>query len=727
MKVKHTNIDEFVQAVAEQYNEKSTVRTSNRQKSYFLKVGAGFDIETTNVEESKTAYMYIWMFTVGEHTINGRTWAEFRELLKKLNKVLSKKGAHLLVYIANESFEFSFLRNRFQFDDVFMFSEREPLFAIYKHFEFRDCLKLTGGSLKSLARNYCQTQKLDGYDYEKPRNSKTPLTERELQYCDNDAIICAEFGDYVFNTYNYKIPLTQTGIIRQEVKDMAFGGDKDKRKAVYRKIKELFPKSYEVYNAIMKYLFRGGYTHANAFYTGKVLDNTFGFDFDSSYPAVMQHFQYPMTPFKRTELKVIDGKIEDKIFDQSKAYYFVAVFKNIERTTFHTIEQAAKLIEPGVNVVLDNGRIAKADEIKVMLTEQDYYTYLDFYEWEDMEIRSAYVSDKAPLPDYVLKPMQNAYKGKLQMKKKCKAYEAEHGKESFELNLELLITKQKLNSSYGMMVTRLAIENYIFTPITENTGIRYNWSGQPAQNRPVSTIEKHVDASPENYQSLISEQFLSPFWGIWVTAYARRQLLRAVKWLENAGCHVYYCDTDSLYLEKTQTAIDVIARYNSYIFKQNEELEPEFKKMGTFDEIREDTCTFKTLGAKRYIKWFENDEIVTVAGMRHGTYQSLIVLDEKPCCEYHETADGKYISKEDFFECFEDGIMLDAEESLKLTTRYNDAPHDDEVTDEFGNTEIMHEESSVCLYKIPFKMKVSDLYACYTRQLQNDERIEFSA
>jgi len=56
------------------------------------------------------------------------------------------------------------------------------------------------------------------------------------------------------------------------------------------------------------------------------------------------------------------------------------------------------------------------------------------------------------------------------------------------------------------------------------------------------------------------------------------------------------------------------------------------------------------------------------------------------------------------------GFGLDYTDSNKKTTIYHDTMHSDIVTDEFGNTEVMTELSSVSIVPIQFSMTINDLF-----------------
>ena len=241
----------------------------------------GFDIETTNIIESdsKLAFMYHWQFIFADdktaHLFTGRTWAAFLKLVEELEKFYSlSEDKRIIVWVANLGFEFSFIRRYFDFnnEDFFARELRHPMKARTGGFEFHEALTISGGSLAQLAKDYTTTQKLKGdLDYSIRRNSKTPLTPEEKEYCYNDVLILAEWSKYIFDNYiipDSRIPLTKTGILRSECRlaaeeQLGTGG-----MIKYRQlIKEAFPdeKQYETW---FRWLFRGGYVHSNILQTG---------------------------------------------------------------------------------------------------------------------------------------------------------------------------------------------------------------------------------------------------------------------------------------------------------------------------------------------------------------------------------------------------------------------------------------------------------------------------
>lgn len=163
-----------------------------------------FDIETTScilfngqfypavyydklTEEEKEScksfgFMYIWQFGINENVYFGRTWEELKEFLNKIDKLNNKKK---ICYTHNLSFEFQFMRNIFEFENVFARKQRHVLKFNLKdlNFEFRCSLMLSNVKLSKLAEIYqLPVTKLVGdLDYNVIRTSKTKMTMRELR------------------------------------------------------------------------------------------------------------------------------------------------------------------------------------------------------------------------------------------------------------------------------------------------------------------------------------------------------------------------------------------------------------------------------------------------------------------------------------------------------------------------------------------------------------------
>lgn len=647
---------------------------NQKLRTYYTNLRMGFDIETTTLS-NHNAYMYVWQFSINEFIFIGRTWDEFNKFLEDLelliidNKYSKSKKCKAIIWVANLGFEFQFIRKRLKISKLFAKREREPLyFTANDVFEFRDCLAISGGSLETLANTFTKTKKLSGdLDYKKIRNNKTPLTLKETKYIINDVKILSEWAEYIFENYvryKHQLPLTKTGIIRNRIKSNIDD-------TVYKKVKYLFPNE-ESYDFLMKYLFRGGYTHANAYLTDLTLNNVFGIDFKSSYPYVMTHFKYPMSVFK--QVKNPSFVTIEKFNDRNKyAYIVILELYDVNSITNHSIESKNKCIKLSDDAFIDNGRVRKCSHMRVCLTNYDYEIYKKFYTWSNeskvIQFTWCYVS---PLPNYLLNELHGCYLKKEELKSK-----------GLDDSVEYKLAKSDTNSNYGMCVTRIKSDKITY--------INNEWSRE----------------NGKPYLKLIEKQFLSPFWGIWITSIARWNLLRFLS-LDKIGNDGIYSDTDSIYSLHYEKYKNVIDEYNKEIINKNKEYfstrveNPEyFYKLGCF-ELDPINTKFKTLGAKRYIKTYfdseKNKEVtkVTIAG-----------LPKKALLKYCENENI------DIYEYFQNDMSLDIEVSLKNAHTYNDNEHCDYV-----DGILMHEYSSCGIYQTTFKLTLAEVYLKYLEECE---------
>lgn len=650
---------------------KFTTIGKGKYKYKYLELHCAFDIETTTLVEEKRAYMYIWQFQINEVTIIGRTMLQFIELLDQIKKRLYVPGVRLIVWVANLGFEFQFIRKYFEISEMFAKKKREPLkFLLNGFFEFHDALAISGGSLEQLAKDFTQTKKLVGdLDYTIMRNYKTILSEKELDYCINDVVILKEFSEYIWKKFikeeNF-LPLTKTGILRKEVKDKA----KEYANSIgisfthlQEYVKSLFPKSEGIYTFYMEFLFRGGYVHGNIKYSNEIIKNCkiLGVDFISSYPAVMLQEYYPITPFKLVEY--------DEKYLKTHCCILYCVFKNIKTKTTHTIESKSKIIKYK-NAIFDNGRLYKAEYIYVCLTELDYLNYCEFYEWDDKKSKviNCFISKKGLLPRYLLDVLVKHYIDKDNLKE-----------QGLKDTTDYALCKSLVNSAFGLTVTRLTFNDVSYDNL--------KWGLSP---------------SKKTYYEMISNQVLSPFFGIWICAHARRRELHTLKLLKN----VAYSDTDShkvIGFDK----IYIIKEYNKSIIRKNHKVceyygydKKHLLKIGTFD-LESLIYKFKTLGCKRYL-YSDNN----------GLHQTISGLNKKSLELYCKD------NNLDAFEFFNDKMYIPTDYTFKLSSTYND-----EYTSDFINGEKMAQFSSVALTPVDFTLKLDPDYIALIQKLyERNER-----
>lgn len=659
----------------------SSVGRGKKARTYY-RLYCCFDIETYTSTETNNGYMYIWQFGISTdienmYVIKGRTWNEFVALLEYLQDGCILDNNHrLLIFVANLGYEFQFMRKHINVTDYFFKEKYKPLKITHNDcIDFHDILPVSGGSLAYVGKTFCNTQKcVNDLDYSIPRNSKTILDNKELSYCDNDVLIGCEWAMYYFKQYidggcGYNIaPLTIQSVIRKELKDNAvkwFEENGGNPKNIGLAISSCFP-SEQTYHYLMKWCFRGGYTHGNIAHIGELLtykDNIVSFDFTSAYPSVMEHCYYP----SRFYLKRNVTKKEYHELIKTKCVIATIKFKNVKPKTQHSIESKSKCITL-VNPIIDNGRVRFADEMTVCITELDYRIYCKYYEFDnDFEIINCLVANRMKLPDYVLKPMEKYYTLKAKLKKQDLKYDVE---------------KAICNSFYGVMVTRQQLQNVTYT------------------NNEYGTTNNSC------YDELIKSQVLLPQWGIYICSHNRYNLLSVLHQLGNDGL---YCDTDSIKCINAWNHLDIFNQYNKRIEKINKEMCKKrcldyeiYKDLGQFD-FEGKLYYLKYLGAKRYIyTTIKNGKLVDIQTIA-GLPKNILVKRSK--------------SRIELYNIFHDDMEVC--DTGKLYSYYNDEYASEYITDTQGNTVLMKELSNIGLVPCDFHMSLDENWLEYFIEYQN--------
>lgn len=646
-----------------------------RNKSEYYNIPMGFDIETTTLYESQTAYMYIWQFGYimdgVQYVVKGRTWDEFDFFIRELSDMVGKK--RVILRIQNTSYEFGFLRGRYANDitEVFAKEKDNPIkFVLLGNIEVRDTLSLTHMSLAQIAKNYTTTQKLKGdLDYSIHRNNTTPLTEQEECYCDNDVIILCEFHSTIMRLWyrDEQIPLTQTGILRHEVKERAYQSIMDKCRCSRSKAKKimgaemlkLYP-SEKLYHFLMTWVFQGGLTHAQYRMCDEILYNLDSFDYTSDYPAKMLHQSRCYYPAKFHAI-LHDVSIDEYLsLCRDKCAIACIKFEHINATTGHSLISMSKCIDISSMRVIDNGRVKYADSITIGCTELDFAYLSKFYTWKKCTIDMCWIADRMVLPEYLLQPIINNYGSKAKKKKEGENYANE---------------KSVVNSAYGLTVQR-QIES------------EWDW---------IDGVFEMTDAS--DYEEQVKQSVLLPQWGLYVTSWARHDLAMLIyncnPTNKKDGTQIAYYDTDSVKGIFDETALQYIDKWNADTEKLNKEMCAKrgldyelFADLGCLDceTSKGKYIKFKTMGAKRYLYTTIDNGVETL----HQTIAGL-PKDILPSM-YHDNIIGA-------FDAFTDNMEI--LESNKLRKVVNLAHHE-----EYVDGVLMHEESSIALVPTTFKMSM---------------------
>ncbi len=396
------------------------VKKHGKENPKYLDISVSFDTETTStyIKDKKIAFMYVWQFGINGYYCYGRTWTDFIKLLMRLQSYgkLSEEK-RLIIYIHNLSFEFQFFRKYIPWVDIFAKEEREPMKALSAFgIEFRDSLILSGYKLENVAKNLIShkiPKMIGDLDYSLIRNSKTEFTEKEKGYMLNDVRILIAYIDEQREQYGdiAHIPLTNTGRVRELVRQKCFGNDY-KSRMKYLSAMQNLTLTVDDYKEL-KQAFAGGFTHANPLHVGKTLHNVQSIDFTSSYPTVMISEQYPNSSAQDYEFK--NFQEFEKLLD-TKLVIFEVEFKNIVSSVDFDNYISKSRCYDYYGLVENNGRVFSADTLKTTITNVDFDIIRQVYTWEDIKIRHVKWFYKHYLPKPIIKSIIELYQKKTTLK-----------------------------------------------------------------------------------------------------------------------------------------------------------------------------------------------------------------------------------------------------------------------------------------------------------------------
>ena len=688
--MKWPNISQYpnkVKEILESIEDVSFIRTN--KKINYLNLPISFDIETSSFSdylENKTAIMYVWSMDINGISLFGRTWIDWLKFLDRLCEHLNIDiDNRMVIYVHNLAYEFQFIRKLFEWVKVFAVDTRKPVYAVCsKGIEFRCSYLLSGYSLEKLSSQLKthKVRKLVGnLDYKLIRHSETPLTDEEIEYCINDVkVVTAYIAERIdLDGDITRIPLTKTGYVRRYCKDSVLGKGKRKDRVYKKFIKSLTLSSDEYMQ--LKRAFQGGYTHANPFYSAKIMSDVSSFDFGSSYPAVMVSEQFPMSSCELVDIKDV------KTFDDSIKLYcclFDVRIEGLQSRYYYDSYISISRVWGDVNCVVNNGRIVSADKIYTTITEQDFLIISYMYTWDSLSVANFRRYKKAYLPNKFVESILDLYQRKTLLK----------GVEGREYDYAR--SKEMINSAYGMIVTDICRD--------ENT-YENEW-----------VVNKANITDEISKYNTSQSRFLFYPWGVWVTAYARRNLFTGIISIND---DYIYSDTDSLKILNKDNHIHYIEEYNEKIKSKvynaltyqgidiskafPKTLEGVSKPIGIW-EYEGTYKRFKTLGAKRYLVETDNGYQLTVSG-----------LQKKAAINYMLN------NSDNVFEFFNDDMYIPKGHTGKMIHTYIDEEREGYIKDYLGTLSKYSEKSGVHLDEADYSLKIGHEYADYLMSIKLKE------
>lgn len=597
---------------------------NNKNRRRYCTCVCAFDIETTRIVEIEQSILCTWQVCIEDCAVYGRSWEEYKHFLYYLTEGLPD-DFYFIFFVHNLGYEFYFLSGVFPFnyEDVFFIKSREVLLARTGNIEYRCSYQLTQMKLE-LFTDWMdvENKKAKEYDYEKFRMPWDILSKKEETYILNDVVGLVQSLKkfmYINEDTLQTLPLTNTGFVRRDFR-------KAMRNFSRRWLIDMQP-SVEIYN-MLREAFRGGEVHANRYYTGYILENVQSIDRVSSYIEAMVNESFPMGKWMFEKKNCNIEFVLQMCRDQKRCILARVAMENVRlknpenscpyltkakcRKVYVKDEKNATIEKK--DYMYDNGRILFADYLEVTITEIDLEIILDMYDFDSLIFLDVAHAPSRKLPKELIQVVMDYFALKTELK-------GIKGEDSYLYDLK----KRRLNSTYGDCVQ---------DPCKPQ--IRFFDGKEIIEEK---TIEEMIE---ENKKL----PYKSYAWGVWISAYARREFHKAVKMAQNAIDPLtgdrfdgfVYGDTDGIkYIgEIPEMEIynqrQMIKSFRNGAYAVNREGKIYYMGVYDYENTYEE---FKTLGAKKYCYVLDGDLHSTISGLSK----------EKAVVEMKNNIDEFYVGK----------------------------------------------------------------------------------
>ena len=737
-------------------------------KTFYWKIGAGFDCETTRTEKGYS-YVYAWQFSLNQYEIIGRRTEDCETFLRELDDYLFKldrmknrnkvkEHTKLLIFDANMGYEFAHFKRifgRIGITSVFAKDKRHPLkLGVGRCLEFRECLGVFGYSLANIADTYTKTKKRVGdLDYSKQRNSLTPLLPEEIGYMQNDVAILSELCFIAFDLFPSAIPLTGTGIIRDAVKQRLKKQGKMSLEFAKERVAKLMPRTLADYNVMMDYLYCGGWSHSYFPAVQHEMKSVRCADLVSDFPAQMFQHSFPAGTL------LYNCSVEDT--QRYRHWYALFTFYDVHTKYDHSYISEHKCIDL-CGAVMDNGRVHRAQMLSVYLNEVDYNNFCTLHTFDETktEIKDIHCFTRSePVMSALLETLKEQYRKKNQLKADGKSKTREYAE-----------SKKFVNGCYGMTATRIYLENVVI-----------NEQGDDLKSIDVMRPYDHLIAdiikdknmkgctTPEEIQKELHEAYQTDIYDHLAEDIEKCDIIRpktllnwivseAAAWDEVKQKHaetlirsLHKVVADRMYKEliknlwlspwiavyTTSYAREIlvffVSEYPDLIVQYDTDSIYYRTDQPLSKELEKDIDAFNSWKAATNNRIFDNDPFFETL----GTWEKDPISERFKCLgakRYIKQTDGKikcvcagmkekaflqYCEKEqlDPFEFFGHKMYLFPEDSGKTTLKYHDKKegYDETIIDEYGNTENVHIESCATIEEIPFGLYMSGVWLEFLR------------
>lgn len=687
-------IDEKIYKSIDELLDNEIPFIKSNKKIEYANIPCAIDIETSSFYENgeKRGVMYAFVLGINGKCIIGRTYDELWNSLDRISDFFGlNDNRRMIFYVHNLSFEFQWFRKHRKWKKVFCTDDRQPIYAFDENgIELRCSYLLSGYSLENVANHltkYPVSKMVGDLDYKLVRHSETPLNKKELGYILHDGLVVMAYIQEEIENHHNNISLlemTKTGKVRKFVRNYCLYGGKHHNNIYkfrkYHNMMESLPIVDENEYAQLKRAFHGGFTHANGFWVNQTVENVTSMDFTSSYPYVLVSEQFPMG---KGELIKITSREQFNMNLKKYCCMFDCTFTNIESVIIYDHPISISKCFRIKGFASDNGRLVTADEISITVTEQDFAIIKKFYRWEHLTIGNFRRYRKNFLPHDFVRAVLELYKKKTTLK------------DIPEYIVEYNNSKEMLNSCYGMTVTDICRDEIVY----END----SWGKSPSV--PEDEIQKYNKKR---------NRFICYQWGVWVTAYAQRNLFTGIYELQS---DYLYADTDSVKCINYDKHKKYFETYNqNVLLKLQYAMQQHGFDMSMVSPKTNDGVVktigqwnfdgfykkFKTLGAKRYMVLTEKGYSLTVSG-----------VNKKFAIPYLYEKYGDNIMDE-----FKDGLIIPPQYTGKNIHTYIDEETTGIITDYRGKSIPYHELSSIHLEESGYELSLSREFIDYLMNIK---------
>ena len=498
------------------------------------------------------SYGYSILWDKNGNNVEECYFEDWFTLTKFYDKISSKFYYYeCICYVHNLGYEFDYLMKNISKPIKFLSNNTHATISAtlerYKNIQFRCSYLLTAYSLRKLGETIKLPKLESDYRTIYPGDE---VTEEEKFYCYRDNEIVAKYVVQVllpeYGTL-HNIPYTKTGRVRKKFNENYVLGDWD-----------LMPPN-DCYIALNK-AFNGGITISNPLFTDISLYKVHSYDIRSSYPFAMLSEKFPQKIRKKENPKRLDHN-----------NFFIAKISLLDIESKYNWQwlSISKMENISNDCEFFNGKLIRGKKVERYVTNIDFEMIEKTYtfDYEILEYYELYQIDY--LPQCFIETILYYADKKEALKKERSKYD-ESDEMFFEIDREYTLSKNDFNSLYGMMVEKLVKPEFY---IDEN----YIWHKKECEYKYIEG--KHL-----------KRNFI---FGVFITAYARRNLLNAI--IKNCPETFVYADTDSIKF----IGENVFVNTNKKLPENLEKIEcisliGSFEYEGTYEE-------FKTLGAKKIL------------------------------------------------------------------------------------------------------------------------------